>query len=500
MQASRRTPATRIRMADNQAHRILIADDREQNRYILGRVLVQAGYSYESATTGREALEKAVSSAPSLIILDVHLPDASGYDICSRLKTNPITAHIPVLQISASFISGEDKARSLEAGADSFLTHPIDSVVLIATVRSLLRLRAAESIARESAEQWQSAFDALSEGLALVNPNGELTRFNQAFARLCNNDDRCIAGADAYAILRDLLGTDDPLRYEKNGRYSAEFVVGNKNIRASVDRVSAGKTELGKIVVLTDVTDTKLAEYAIRTAEKLAATGKLAHAIAHEINNPLEALVNLLYLASSANHVEDIQQFLTQANSEVARISRITKQSLSFHRDTEFAVPLDVGNLMEEVVALYGKLAETRKVRLVLERTPTLSIHGFPGQLSQVFGNLLRNATEAAPPGTDVSIRVRQSRRDGHTGTLVTIHDRGCGIPKAVQQQMFDPFFTTKELKGSGLGLWVSKTLVLRHQGSIRFRTSTRECGSGTTFQVFLPVDTLKQAVEAPEV
>ena len=104
------------------------------------------------------------------------------------------------------------------------------------------------------------------------------------------------------------------------------------------------------------------------------------------------------------------------------------------------------------------------------------------------------NAAEAAPPGTDVNIRVRQRRRDGHDGTLVTIHDRGAGIPKGIQEQMFDPFFTTKELKGSGLGLWVSKTLVLRHQGTLRFRTSTRDCGSGTTFQVFLPIVSLKQA------
>lgn len=481
-------------MVENRPHQILIADDREQNRYILTRVLMQAGYVCEHAITGRDAIKKAVALSPSLIILDVHLPDASGFDICTRIKTDPATSHIPVLQISASFISAEDKARSLEAGADAFLTHPIDGMVLLATVRSLLRLRAAEALARESAEQWQSAFDALSEGLALISPEGEVTRFNHAFKQLCNNTDSCVDGADAFALLRGLLGTDDPLRSRNAGRYTADFLVGGKTIRASVDPITTENTDIGKIIVLTDVTDSKLAEYAIRTAEKLAATGKLAHAIAHEINNPLEALVNLLYLASSASHVEDIHQFLEQANTEVARISRITKQSLSFHRDTQFAVPLDVGNLMEEVIALYGKLAETRKVSFVYDRGPTLSIQGFPGQLGQVFGNLLRNAAEAAPPGTAVSIRVRQTRRGGHDGTLVTIHDRGAGIPKSIQEQMFDPFFTTKELKGSGLGLWVSKTLVLRHKGTLRFRTSTRDCGSGTTFQVFLPIDALKQA------
>jgi DNA-binding response OmpR family regulator len=109
-------------MADNRPHNILIVDDREQNRYILARVLRQAGYQCDYASSGREAIEKAHSS-PSLIILDVHLPDASGFDICRRLKDDATTSHIPVLQISASFISAEDRAKSLEAGADGYLTH-----------------------------------------------------------------------------------------------------------------------------------------------------------------------------------------------------------------------------------------------------------------------------------------------------------------------------------------------------------------------------------------
>jgi two-component system, NtrC family, sensor kinase len=480
-------------MAENRPPRILVVDDREQNRYILSRTLQQAGYECEQGSTGHQALEKA-RTLPSLIILDVHLPDASGLDICQQIKKDPVTSHIPVLQISASYISSEDKAKSLESGADSYLTHPIDSMVLIATVRSLLRLRTAESIAREASVQWQSTFDALSEALALVDPGGKFVRCNAAFAHLCGKRTHCAPGDDAFRVLRDLVGSDEPLRHTGPERYSGEYVVEGRTIRVTVDTIMVGSAETGRAMALTDVTDTKLAEYAIRTAEKLAATGKLAHAIAHEINNPLEALVNLIYLASCADRVEDMHQFLQQANTEVARISRITKQSLSFHRDTQYPVPLDVGSLVSEVVSLYGKLADTRQVRLLYEHSPTLTIHGFPGQLSQVFGNLVRNAAEAAPPGSDVNVRVRPSRRSGRDGTLVTVHDRGPGIPQDVQQLIFDPFFTTKELKGSGLGLWVSKSLVLKHQGTIRFRTSTRDCDSGTTFQVFLPIDAVSQA------
>src|SRR5579859_3446306 len=146
--------------------RILVADDREENRYVLCRILRQAGYECTETGTGAMALEMA-HSLPDLLILDVGLPDLSGYEVCRRIKHDPRTAQISILQISASFVSSEDRVRALEGGADGYLTHPIDGMVLLATVRALLRLRAAESVARKSAEQWQSAFDALSEGLAL---------------------------------------------------------------------------------------------------------------------------------------------------------------------------------------------------------------------------------------------------------------------------------------------------------------------------------------------
>jgi signal transduction histidine kinase len=126
---------------------------------------------------------------------------------------------------------------------------------------------------------------------------------------------------------------------------------------------------------------------------------------------------------------------------------------------------------------------------LVYDRKPTSSIYGFPGQLSQVFGNLVRNAAEASAPETAVAIRVKEIHRDDREGVRVSIHDRGCGIPAHVQRKMFDPFFTTKDLKGSGLGLWVSKSLVLKHGGTIRFRSSERAGCSGTTFEVFLPTN-----------
>jgi signal transduction histidine kinase len=463
--------------------RILIVDDREENRYVMCRILRQAGYDCEEMNSGHAALEGARTS-PDLMVLDVQLPDVSGYEVSRRIKQDARTAHISILQISASFVSGEDRARALEAGADGYLVHPIEATVLVATVRALLRLRTAENVAREAADQWQATFDALSEGLALVDAEGNLARWNFAFGEMCGPCTQASAGA----LLERVLGTSEGLRYSGRERFQSDYSIGQRTIQLTVDPVDPENRQSGKVLVLTDVTDRKLAEYALRTAEKIAATGKLAHAIAHEINNPLEALTNLLYLARTCDSLSSVQQFVTHASSEVERIARITRQSLSFQRDTQVPLVVDIGELVEDVVGVYQKTASARRVRLVCHRRPTLAIRGFPGQLTQVFSNLVRNAAEAAPQGTEVAVRVRSIRRRGREGTRVTIHDRGCGIPPEVRQLIFDPFFTTKELRGSGLGLWVSKNLVMKHNGTIRFRTSTRTGASGTMFEVFLPI------------
>jgi two-component system NtrC family sensor kinase len=469
-------------MSEDRKRRILIADDREENRYVLRRILTQAGFECQEAACGSDALEIA-QTLPDLIILDVRLPDMSGYEVCQKIKSDPRTAAVPVLQISAAFVAAADRARALEVGADGYLTHPIDGVVLVATVRALLRLRAAEALALRSADRWQATFDALAEGLAVTDAEGRVLRCNEAFQKICGNV--AAVGAGRGLFLQRLLGTTQRVQQTVN----REIEHDGRTLQVSVSPVKADSAEGEWIIVLSDISDRKLAEYAIRTAEKLAATGKLASAISHEINNPLEALINMIYLAASSDSVETIHEHLAHANHELERISRVTKQTLSFHRDTQKPVEIDLGMLVGEVVGLFERSASARGVKLVFDRRSTPHICGFPGQLSQVFGNLIRNAAEAGPRGSDVSIRVRGIHREGREGARVTIHDRGCGIPENIRGKIFDPFFTTKALKGSGLGLWVSRTMVLKHGGTIRFRSSARAATGGTTFEVFLPVD-----------
>ena len=163
---------------------VLIVDDREESRYTLRHVLSRAGFATLEAATGKEALLQA-KRLPDVIVLDVRLPDMLGYEVCRRLRANPLTSHIPVLQLSAAFQSTESKLYALESGADAYLVQPADPLVLVATVRSLVRLHDAERQAQSAAKQWSATFDALSEGVAIVE-NGVVQRCNRAMVSHLN--------------------------------------------------------------------------------------------------------------------------------------------------------------------------------------------------------------------------------------------------------------------------------------------------------------------------
>lgn len=163
--------------------RILVVEDQDTTRYVFRRILTRAGYAVEEAATGEEGLDKA-SRSPDLIIADVNLPDMLGYDVSRRIKANPLTASIPVLQISASFLSDESRVQALEGGADSYLIQPVEPTVLLAQVQALLRLRKAEALSHLTARQWQTTFDALSDGVALADADGLVVRVNRALLRL----------------------------------------------------------------------------------------------------------------------------------------------------------------------------------------------------------------------------------------------------------------------------------------------------------------------------
>jgi two-component system, NtrC family, sensor kinase len=465
---------------------VLIVDDRDANRYTTAHALKRAGFKVIEATTGKEALELS-KKLPTVIVLDVKLPDIVGYEVCRRIKESSLTGHIPILQLSAAFLSNESKLYALESGADAYLIQPADPVVLVATVKSLVRLHHAESQARLAAKQWQTTFDALNEGVAIVNADGVIQRCNRAMTKLLGRTYGEIEGGTLSDVLQQSLA----LKPLEPGETQAEVRFGSRFFRLSLDEVATHGEPIGSIFILAETTKQKLAEQALLITERLAATGRMAHTIAHEINNPLEAITNLLYLLQNGvDDAEVARHYVNTAASELARVSRISRQILSFNRESSTPVDIRISEIIEDVLALNNRAAVDKNLKIERNWRSSLLIRGFPAQLRQVFSNLIRNAIEASFAGGCIRIKISAARlgRNLETpGVRVTIADHGIGISTENKKRIFDAFFTTKDLKGSGIGLWLSSSIVHEHGGYVRVRSTTQAPRSGTCMSVVLP-------------
>jgi signal transduction histidine kinase len=234
----------------------------------------------------------------------------------------------------------------------------------------------------------------------------------------------------------------------------------------------------------------KLAEAALRQSDKLAAVGRLASSIAHEINNPLEAVTNLLFLLDGTPLNHQQRGYLDTARQELARVSEIAAQTLTFNRQRDVRGKASIAGLLDSVLVLYqGRLAGSG---IVIDRRyqNTAPFACYPGELRQVFANLIGNAFDATRHGGRIVLRERAAvhTRTGQRGIRITLADTGHGISTEVKGHLFEAFKSTKGSNGSGLGLWISKGIIEKHRGSIQARSSTRPGCSGTVFSIFLPI------------
>jgi PAS domain S-box-containing protein len=244
----------------------------------------------------------------------------------------------------------------------------------------------------------------------------------------------------------------------------------------------------GMVGVCSDVTDRHLEEETLRRSEKLAVAGRLAATIAHEINNPLEAVTNLIYLLrQDRGKKSDAKEMLRLAEEELARVNQIAKQTLGFYRDRNVPEAIDVVQTLEELLAILRARIASKQISVVREYENACLLKGLRGELRQVFSNLLTNAIDASPTGGKLIVRVKPERSaERITSVHIEVEDFGGGISPANQKRIFEPFFTTKSDIGTGLGLWVTKELVEKHGGTIVFRNS-QNGSSGTCFAVVLP-------------
>jgi signal transduction histidine kinase len=343
------------------------------------------------------------------------------------------------------------------------------------------------------------AFFALLEG-----PTHVISMVNLHYMNLVGNRDvlgKTVAealpeaAAQGYVDLLDrVLSTGQPVAGQ-GARFDVTCAEGKAPNERYVDFVyqplREGDNSISGIIVLgVDVTENKRTQKALIQNEKLAAVGRLAASIAHEINNPLSAVTNLLYLARSASSQAQVQDLLSRADDELRRISVITNQTLSFSKKATDPRSVKSADLIESVISVYrsrllnGQVSVERRIR---SGRPILC---FEGEIRQVLSNLLGNAIDAMQGrGGRLLVRSRNARdwATGREGVTITVADTGTGVPPELQKKIFEPFFTTKGQSGTGLGLSVSLDIVMHHNGLLRVRSCQAPNRSGTVFSLFLP-------------
>jgi PAS domain S-box-containing protein len=257
---------------------------------------------------------------------------------------------------------------------------------------------------------------------------------------------------------------------------------------------------IGVVLIFRDITERRMSEGALMRAEKLAAAGRLAASVAHEVNNPLEGLTNLVYIARRSDEMDEVRQLLLQAEGELGRIAHITRQSLGFYREPSTPAHFKPATVVHEVSSFYAARAAILGVTLTVNAATDREVLGAAGELRQILSNLLANSLDACAKGASIRIETHSAidpRNPSRAGVRITIADTGTGIAREHLKSIFEPFFTTKLDTGTGLGLWVSRELVEKHGGSLRVRSSTVDPRCGTVFSIFLPQQTATQTINS---
>ena len=499
------------------APRVLVVDDTEGNRYAVARLLRGAGMVVSEAATGGEAL-RLVKELPDVVVLDIKLPDMTGYDVCREIKGSPVTGSIPVMHLSASYIENADRAYGLEAGADAYLTHPVDPTLLLATVRALMRAGRAEAGFRRAAREWRITFDAIRDPIFLIDGDGVLRRCNMAAAELARREPKELVGEPWDRVLAGLdLDRNDALPSLADGEHrvqNVEVSVAGRCFNVSTERtVGISATDTLNVCVWSDVTAREAAhrernellqrtELALRDAESARREAESANrskseflaVMSHELRTPLNAIAGFTELLSLGIRGPVTKEQL--ADLEKIRRSQVTLMGLindllSFAKLESGSVQYEVSDIVaDEALTTASEFVEvqllSKGVRFVhLPCGSGVILRGDPEKVQQILLNLLSNAMKFTERGGDVTV---SCERDGSV-VHIRVSDTGPGIPADKIEKIFDPFVQvdqrfTREHRGVGLGLAISRELAVGMNGALSVSSVV---GKGTTLTLTLP-------------
>jgi len=501
--------------------RLLIVDDNAATRYALRRRLGVHGYEVLEAGTGGEGLALIREQQVDALILDVNLPDMSGFDIVRLLRQDPGTALLPVIHVSAASIQSGDIITGLNAGADAYLIHPVDPDVLLATLRTLLRVRDTERALRDSEARFQEIFRSVSAPIAVLDAEFKVHECNHAFAHLMqdNHDPQqlreCFADGQARVLeeLREHLRAGKRWRGNLGMRLHGEprdtewqlspyrapglCLVFIEDItehlhreRSHLARLDDATTQLAKEVAEHARTEAQLLQL-----QKMEALGSLTGGIAHDFNNLLTGVITSLELIRkrvTEGRTEKVPKYVDAALSSANSAAVLTHRLLAFARQQPLDTrPVDVNQHVSSLEELLTRtIGERVTLSLDLSTHPAIALVD-PVQLESAVLNLVINARDALPKGGQIWVKTctalvhgDPNLQDG-TYVAVTVRDNGSGIEPDVLDKVFDPFFTTKPLgQGTGLGLSTIYGFARQSGGHVVLRSVV---GEGTEVTLMLP-------------
>ncbi|MCD6078371.1 MAG: putative histidine kinase, atypical hybrid [Ramlibacter sp.] len=501
---------------DRSVHTVLVVDDNPSTRYSTARVIRAAGFRTAEAGTGGEALDMSAQGV-SAVVLDVHLPDIDGFEVCRQIRARPSTAQLPVVHLSAAYIRDEDRVTGLNAGADGYMVHPAEPAVLVATLQALIRARMAEDELRRSEQRFRAIYDQAQSGIVLLDEQGRFADVNPAMLRLLGRKREDLLGrpVSAYAppewqrLVESQLNSPAVERAPWHGEFPlvagsgrpvhfewsiSSHVEPGVRIAIAIDASERHELEQRRHDVLErEQAARQDAERHSRTKDDFIAV------LSHELRTPLNAIVGWVHILKRRGTTPEAAKGLaaiernvkTQARiiSDILDVSRINSGKLRLER--EWADPAEL--ITGAIDALAGSIGE-RGLRIDADLDGAHQPAWLdPARFQQIFWNLMTNAIKFSPQGGHIAVSL--GRQGG--SLLLEVRDFGEGIDAEFLPHLFDRFTQSdspgnRRHGGLGLGMSIVKHLVDLHGGEVR--AHSEGLGQGALMRVVLPVEPMGEA------